>query len=148
MRHVQRDANGCLLWTGARDGEGYGSFRVDGKSVRAHRWFYRQAEAIPSGMDLDHLCHNADPSCAGGRSCRHRRCVDPAHLDPVSRATNLARSSHVVTLGERHRAKTHCPDGHPYSGANLVVKKSGARECRECRRARKVAARRSIDARA
>ena len=30
---------------------------------------------------------------------------------------------------------THCPKGHPYSGDNLVMAKSGQRTCRECGRA-------------
>jgi hypothetical protein len=32
-----------------------------------------------------------------------------------------------------HANKTHCPQGHPYSGDNLVIKKSGSRQCRICR---------------
>lgn len=35
--------------------------------------------------------------------------------------------------GERQRAKTHCPKGHPYSGDNLRVNSAtGYRECRKC----------------
>lgn len=36
--------------------------------------------------------------------------------------------------GGAHRAKTHCPKGHPYSGDNLIIQPSnGARKCRACR---------------
>lgn len=34
--------------------------------------------------------------------------------------------------------KTHCPQGHPYSGDNLRLKKSGGRECRTCQRSQKL----------
>ena len=30
--------------------------------------------------------------------------------------------------------RTHCPQGHPYSGDNLYVKPTGSRECRTCHR--------------
>jgi hypothetical protein len=43
----------------------------------AHRPFYVEHRGpIPEGMDLDHLCRN-------------RQCVNPEHLEPVSRAVNL-----------------------------------------------------------
>ncbi len=32
--------------------------------------------------------------------------------------------------------KTHCPQGHPYSGENLFVRKNGKRECKTCMRLR------------
>lgn len=35
-----------------------------------------------------------------------------------------------------NKSKTHCPQGHPYSGANLRVTASGDRKCRECDRLR------------
>lgn len=36
------------------------------------------------------------------------------------------------------KAKTHCPQGHPYSGDNLVLHPiNGGRECLVCRRERK-----------
>ncbi len=39
--------------------------------------------------------------------------------------------------GQRLRAKTHCPQGHPYSGDNLyIVPGRGWRYCRECMKTR------------
>lgn len=37
-------------------------------------------------------------------------------------------------------SKTHCPQGHPYSGPNLYITPQGYRICRECKneRARRV----------
>jgi hypothetical protein len=44
---------------------------------------------------------------------------------------NAFRSKREV----RNEDKTHCPQGHPYSGGNLyVAPHNGSRQCRECRR--------------
>lgn len=38
--------------------------------------------------------------------------------------------------GERQKAKTHCPKGHPYSDENLRISKQGYRGCKTCHRER------------
>lgn len=69
---------GCWLWTGAT-ANGYGYFRLGCKVVPAHRVAYVWLRGdIPDGMDLDHLC-------------RCRCCVNPSHLEPVSRSENTKR---------------------------------------------------------
>lgn len=41
-----------------------------------------------------------------------------------------------VQFGSFHKSKTHCANGHPYSGDNLYVNpNTGARACRACSRA-------------
>jgi hypothetical protein len=117
-------AGGCWLWTGSKS-TGYGLFAVGStldesrRKVRAHRWSYEALKgAIPAGLDLDHLC-------------RVRACVNPDHLEPVTRGENARRGD----AGAHLAAKTHCPQGHPYSGDNLYIRPSdGARECRTCKR--------------
>lgn len=129
--------NACWLWRGHADQDGYGSFGK--RSERAHRVAYElMARPIPDGLRIDHLCHNADESCPGGTACRHRLCVNPTHLEPVTQRENLLRSR--LTGPHRNAAKTHCPQGHEYSPENTYSKTTTKgyqrRECRTCRRER------------
>ena len=108
---------GCWEWLNSKDGCGYGMFSYNGSSMRAHRWSYEALVGpIPPGMQLDHLCRN--PSC-----------VNPSHLEPVTRDENLAR-------GWGRRVKSgwvdHCINGHPYSAENTYTNPKGALVCRTC----------------
>lgn len=117
------DLGPCWIWTAALS-YGYGQFWLDGRTQLAHRVAYEWLVGpIPDGLEPDHLC-------------RVRRCVNSGHLEPVTRRENILRGVGPATTIARHRARTHCPQGHPYSGANLYVHpKNGNRDCRACRRA-------------
>lgn len=111
--------NDCWPWTAATNPSGYGRFGVNRRLHGAHRVSYRLAgREIPDGLVIDH-------------TCRNRLCVNPRHLRAVDRFTNVHENS--VALGHLHAIKTHCPQGHPYSGDNLIIQASGRRACRECR---------------
>jgi hypothetical protein len=72
-------AEECWLWTGALT-KGYGAFRNSGKRYEAHRWAYEFLRGeIPSGLTIDHLC-------------REKTCVNPWHLELVTRQENARRS--------------------------------------------------------
>lgn len=106
-------------------------FRLEGRNVLAHRHAYELLKGpIPEGMQLDHTCHNADPACRDDRNCRHRKCVNPDHLDVVTNRVNILRGK---TLPAKQAARTHCPRGHPYTEANTYLYR-GKRQCRACRR--------------
>lgn len=91
------DGHGCWLWTGARQSRGYGSIghgpRGAVRTFLAHRvayeWF---VGPIPDGLQIDHVCHNLDSTCAGGTTCAHRLCVNPDHLEIVTGGQNVWRS--------------------------------------------------------
>lgn len=122
---IKVDINNCWLWQGKLNDSGYGKMRINGKDMRIHRFAYELYKAkIPKGLVLDHLC-------------RVRNCANPEHLEPVTRAENTRRGTAWKTSGDYSRNKTHCPQGHPYSGENLKVRKQGKgkyqhRQCKTC----------------
>ena len=124
FKHVDK-TEGCWVWKGSK-WKDYGCFRIDGKSVKAHRFAYESLVGpIPEGMQLDHLCRN-------------RSCIRPDHLEPVTNLENTLRGENFIA---RHIAKTHCAHGHSLSGDNLrieIVNGGKRRVCRTCNRERAI----------
>lgn len=117
---------GCWEFQGALTERGYGVIQLGrGKgTAKAHRVVYEDfLGPIPEGLTLDHLCFNP-------------RCVNPAHLEPVTRSENTLRqwAAGRADPGRSNRLKTRCPQGHPYDRANTRVSRSGRRCCRACAR--------------
>lgn len=128
----EKRGDGCWHWTGTLSAAGYGVLDAQGHWI-AHRWAYEHfVGPIPDGLDLDHTCHNPALDCPGGAECLHRRCVNPAHLEPVTRRENLARSRHTPA---GRPPSTECAKGHPLEGDNLYFDSDGRRRCRACTRA-------------
>jgi HNH endonuclease len=99
---VDKTPNGCWLWTAGLDTAGYGKIYVSrGKITSAHRISYELSiGTIQSGMDLDHLC-------------RVPRCVNPDHLQPVTRRENVLRGQQPNVLQRRERLQRNsCKNGH------------------------------------
>lgn len=129
----------CWPWLGRINSHGYGMFDIQRRTTTAHRATYLLLVGeIPPGYDVDHICHTRD--CEGGQGCPHRRCVNPRHLQLLTRSENLKRGhAGRHTTGEFggpqwQRAKTRCPRGHPYDAENTYVLPSRptARYCRQC----------------
>ncbi len=101
LMYVSVAPNGCHLWTGMINGEGYAQFSVDNWTQPAHRWIWKRDKGpIPKGLMTDHLCHTRDRTCRGGPACLHRRCVNVDHLELVT-ATENRRRSHQWMDGTR-----------------------------------------------
>jgi len=110
LGNVRREDE-CWIWT-ARLHQGYG---VYGGKV-AHREAYKRLVGpIPDGLELDHIC-------------RRPPCVNPLHMQPVTRSENARRRFALIT---------HCKHGHEFTPENTRVA-AGSRHCRSCDRRRQV----------
>ncbi len=118
---VVDDETGCWVWTGGRTKDGYGALwlrydvlaatgelTVKRRMLRAHRLAWMRFARLPlvDGWELHHTCEN-------------KLCVNPDHLRQVSARDNLMETPTMQTA--MNAAKTHCPQGHPYSGSNLYT---------------------------
>lgn len=121
---VNKLENGCWVWTACR-GKRYGTLylgTINGKriDVGVHRFSYELHKGpIPEGLEIDHLCKNTF-------------CVNPEHLEAVTKRENLLRSSSFVAINSR---KTHCTRGHLYDAENTYISTVGKRRiCKACQR--------------
>lgn len=114
------DETGCWNWNASQSTDGYGRFFLDGTVRQASRVVYELLKGkIADGLELDHLCRNT-------------RCVNPAHLEPVTHAENIRRGD--LALGIRS-AITHCKNGHEFTPENTALRnRNGSvhRRCRKC----------------
>lgn len=124
MTHVDKQPNECWYWTAAKSHGGYGVVRRNGRNYPAHRWIYEYINGeLPDKTECDHLCRN-------------RSCVNPDHIEPVTKLENVRRGE----SGKWQRDKTHCPHGHEYTEENTMwtihKHKNGThyntRVCRKC----------------
>jgi hypothetical protein len=115
---------GCMLWLAGTTRKGYGCLSIGGRKFYVHRiaWFLAEGPA-PGGTVMDHLCRN-------------HRCVNPAHLEPVTVRENTLRGIAGAHRALVETAKTHCPQGHLYDEANTRIRPNGHRACRACGRIR------------
>ncbi len=81
LARYEVQSNGCWQWTGTYAGTGYGQIGRQGRTIGAHRamWEHALHRPVPEGLDLDHLCRN-------------KGCVNPDHLEPVTRSENIRRA--------------------------------------------------------
>lgn len=118
-------ATGCLLWTGAKRGDGYGAYHVPARGqVGAHRYAWERASGtpVPFGAVVMHTCdtplcvnanhltvgspaenrHDADKKRRAAFGVRHGRC-----LLTEAQVTSLRADRHAgmsqVEIAKRYR---------------------------------------------
>jgi hypothetical protein len=137
LEHLARargeDASACWPWDGwidRRQNQGYGLYHSPFERTNglAHRLAWQVwVGPIPLDLVVDHVCHTNDLTCIPGVECLHRRCVNPAHMELVTRAENTRRSH----LHLREFVK--CKNGHPRADHGRLTP-SGRWECELCRK--------------
>jgi len=115
---------GCWLWTKTTYGRGYGCMfltKTGGpRNMKAHRFSWELHNGpIPDGL---HVLHKCDV----------RTCVNPDHLFLGTNQDNIDDRVKKGRSNNGQQNKTHCPQGHPYSGNNLRINVQGARTCKTC----------------
>lgn len=127
-RQIAVAANGCWVWCGLKDRDGYGVTRESPvKQGRVHRVVWKIFNGdIPPGLVIDHLCCQRD-------------CCNPEHLRVCTHRENLF-AAHSLSTPKRFAEKTHCPKGHPYDEINTYRHARG-RMCRTCQHERYLAKR-------
>ncbi len=117
---------GCWLWNASiMPKDGYASFSFEGRTVRGHIYSHRHlfGQIDQKVYDRDHLC-------------RVRHCVNPHHLEVVTKRENTLRG---VSGAAQNAAKTHCVRGHAFTDENTYVYIRDGwqhRGCRACKRTR------------
>lgn len=107
--------DGCLIWTGGVNRQGYGRCIDQARQWLAHRLVFTFAvRPLADGEILHH------------REGCPKRCVDPDHLTPTT------RSEHPDSRPAQLAARTHCEYGHPLDGR----RGNGFRYCLTCNRDR------------
>lgn len=123
FRALTLETPACWLWMGSLNNNGYGWFRVDGKTILAHRasWEFEHSD-IPKGRNVLHQCDTP-------------RCVRPDHLFLGTQSDNMldcSRKGRLYVPSNGSQLLTHCKHGHVFDDTN-TYRIGNRRICRRCR---------------
>ena len=109
MRRCVAGPNSCIVCTLSPNSTGYPQVGESGHKPLAYNVVYRDMVGpIPEGLELDH-------------TCRNRRCVNPYHLEPVTRSEN-----------ELRKQAGRCRKGHPFDKVLQSGPRAGKNVCSIC----------------
>lgn len=106
----------CWIWAGAKNSDGYGSFKLNGRAEKSHRIAYiLKHGSIPNGMHVLHRCDT--PAC-----CNPDHLFLGTHQDNIKDMDSKGRRG--VAVGDRngrrlHPERWHVPWGDGHSNTKL-----------------------------
>lgn len=116
-----RGADECWPWLASIHGLGYGQFNTSKRIMNAHIVAFELSnkKEVPAGLEVDHRCRN-------------RLCMNPNHLEPVTKKENILRGFSPMAIQAR---QTSCIYGHPFTPENTYWygKKKNHRMCLKCK---------------
>ena len=82
----------CWEWTASCSPKGYGEFRLNGKTIRAHRvtaWLAGLITSLDSPLEIDHV------------KCQNKKCVNPDHLQAMTKSEH-SKKTHACGERDQH----------------------------------------------
>lgn len=112
-------SNGCIVFTGCRDANGYGILGVGKKYFKAHRVAWQLTNGqIPEKLFVCHTCDNPP-------------CINPEHLFVGTALDNNRDKSQKGRAISGNYGKKYCVHGHKFTEENTIRYKK-RRYCKEC----------------
>ena len=117
-RKIEKTADGCWLWRGAKKESGHGQIDFNGHNIRVHRltWLLAREKDIP-----EFICDSNGeykPFVVRHLMCDHKNCCNPAHLAGGTQTENLEDNLMIhlaYKLDVERRAREKYSE-HPYIG--------------------------------
>lgn len=125
-KRTQPGTNGCLIWTGTLDSDGYPKIGVGRETPDSP---YQQRPAHRVNWELTNGPIPEGHTLARSPECPNRRCVAPDHLELVEGVRPAIKARNLPV-----RRKPF-PCGHPNTPSNYAVAAGGTSyaSCRTCK---------------
>jgi hypothetical protein len=123
LSKIRINSEGCWVWRGTIDVNGYGKIIINKKQLIVSRVAY----LIFNGIDLEHYYLDFDTRHF---RCHNPSCVNPFHLKIGTRSDNMKDSVRDKTWANQNSRKIICIRGHPLN--DTYINSRGERVCKRC----------------